>query len=412
MSNWRRWLFGLATLAVLLGLAAGGVAALGWQRWGTAGWYFHRSPTYFYRQGRELLRQGHADKAQRLALLLEADGHKDHARLLRAAAFYHQARPLLEVEDRRAAAPLLRRALTECNRVEDQAELRVEAAILMGQCLLYLQQLREAARVLQFALAEWPDSAEAHRALAAVYYDQGALLRAVPHLEEAARLEPRDGRPHRFLGHIYKDLDSKPEAVAAFQAALERDLGELFRQDVQEQLAELLTRQGNYAEALAVLDAHSRWRELPALLALRAECLLGQQRPDPARALLDEGLGTYPAAVELLRLRARLHLYDSEPQAAARLLHRALAKDPHDFASRFQLAQALEALDRKAEAAEQRRLGQQTQDYLAQLTELNRKAFNDPWDGAVRRQLAEVCQKLGKTDLAAMWLQAAQACTN
>ena len=61
------------------------------------------------------------------------------------------------------------------------------------------------------------------------------------------------------------------------------------------------------------------------------------------------------------------------------------------------------------DAAEQQRLCEQTQAYLAELTSLNEKIAERPWDGAVRTRLAEVCDKLDKPDLAAMWRQAAAA---
>src|SRR5262249_52757864 len=106
----------------------------------------------------------------------------------------------------------------------------------------------------------------------------------------------------------------------------------------------------------------------------------------------------------------KIHLAADEYPAAAGLLERAVALDKHDLVSRHQLAQAYEALGRRADAAEQRRLHEQTQRFLDELTRLNREATARPWDAAVRGCLAEVCQELGKADLAAMWRAAAGAC--
>ena len=64
---------------------------------------------------------------------------------------------------------------------------------------------------------------------------------------------------------------------------------------------------------------------------------------------------------------------------------------------------------RPKEVAEQERLLKQTQEYLAQLTSLNDAIAERPWDVAVRTRLAEICQKLDKPDLAAMWREAAAA---
>jgi thioredoxin-like negative regulator of GroEL len=112
----------------------------------------------------------------------------------------------------------------------------------------------------------------------------------------------------------------------------------------------------------------------------------------------------------LLRLRARLHLSVPEAEAAATLLERVVAIDPHDYASRYQLAQAYEALQRRSDAAEQRRLAQQTKDALVQVTNLVKEAGDKPWDGSVRARLAGLCEQLGKPELAVRWRRAADAC--
>jgi tetratricopeptide (TPR) repeat protein len=125
--------------------------------------------------------------------------------------------------------------------------------------------------------------------------------------------------------------------------------------------------------------------------------------------VLDRALADHPGTAELLRLRARIHLADQEFQPAVTLLQQALALDKHDHASRFQLAQALEFLGRRAEAAEQRRLGQQTQDDLAEVARLNRQILDNPWDAAAQRRLAAACEKLDRHDLALMWRRAAAA---
>jgi thioredoxin-like negative regulator of GroEL len=55
-------------------------------------------------------------------------------------------------------------------------------------------------------------------------------------------------------------------------------------------------------------------------------------------------------------------------------------------------------------------LADQTRARLDQLTDLNRQAMRNPWDADVRRRLAEVCEQIGRPDLAAMWRSAADAC--
>lgn len=378
----------LVSLAAVLVLAGVGV-------W----WYRVTRPDHLLRRAQDALRQGDRDQAEALLLRLEEAGHKEHACLLSA--------------DLLARTRQYDRALRELAQMGDGTEigLRVQAADLAGWCLLHLGNMGDAARHLSFVLEHQPNHLRAHQGLADIFYHLGALGQAATHFEAAARLDPNDGRPCQFLGYIHKDLDQKDEAIQAYQEALRRDLAPKAAAGVRQELAELLVSRGGYAEAEQVLDAcDPRAAEEPVLLALRAECLWGLGRREEARALLDRVLPSHPQSGELLRGRAKMHLAADEFAAAAALLERAVALDRHDLVGRHHLAQAYEALGRRADAAEQRRLHEQTTNHLDELTRLNREATQNPWDAAVRRRLAELCQQLGKTDLAAMWLEAAGAC--
>jgi predicted Zn-dependent protease len=217
--------------------------------------------------------------------------------------------------------------------------------------------------------------------------------------------------PYRFIGHIAKDLERTSEAVTAYEKALERELAAADAHDVRANLAELLVKQNQYARALQVLGDDGRMvPETPKVLALRAECLWGQGRLTDARTVLDLALPRHPDAGDLLRLRAKLHLEAGEPQAAASVLERALEIDRHDAPGRYQLAQAYERLGRRGDADRQRALLKETHTYLDEITRLTREAMASPWDASVRQRLADVCEKLNKPDLAAMWRRAAAAC--
>jgi tetratricopeptide (TPR) repeat protein len=401
MAKRKRLLVLLSALVVLLGLAA----ALG------ARWYRTTRPDYRLRCGYEALARGDRNGAERLVLLLQAGGARDHAELLRAEVLFAQAKPFLDADQPEAAAPLLRRAVEACNKISDRGEIRLQAAALTGRCFLYLHEPAQAARAFDFVVTERPEHADAHRGLAAIYYDQGALTRALQQLEEVARLDPGDGRPHRMMGHIYKELEQYDRAAAAFQEALTRRLSNDFAADARANLAECLVKEGRHAEALWTLDAcDPDARRSPNLLTLRAECLAAQGQGEEARSLLDAALSAHPSSLDLLRLRARLHREAGEVKAEAGLLERILAIDRHDYTSRYQLAQAYETLGRSAEAAEQRRLCQQTQQALAEMTKLHEEAVENPWDAGVRRRLAEICRQLDRPDQAELWLQAAAAC--
>jgi hypothetical protein len=68
-------------------------------------------------------------------------------------------------------------------------------------------------------------------------------------------------------------------------------------------------------------------------------------------------------------------------------------------------------LDRTEDAAAQRARLDESQSLVHELSTLSGEAEAKPWDAAVRLRLADVCDKLNKAELAAMWRRAASACT-
>jgi tetratricopeptide (TPR) repeat protein len=375
-------------LAVLLGLLGlGGVF-----------WYRTTRPEYLLHRGQQALAQHDVDEAERIAARLDAAGHKDHAHLLRCELFFRVHN--------------YAKAVDEFNQIQDQGDLLVEASALCGQWfLLELHRPVEAERFLRFVVSRRPDYVDAHRGLATLYYDQRAWVPAVLHLLRWAELDPRDGRAHRFMGLIYKDLDQLSPAIECYVEALRRQLAEPVVEEVKEELAECLVAQSQYERALKLLESCAQQVDNAAkLMALRAECLWGLGRETEAQTLLDHALIGHPRVPDLLRLRAKLHLHANEPQAAIPLLQRALEIDRHDYAGRYQLAQAYQAIGRTADAAEQRRLADDTKASLVQMTDLIKQASEKPWDGSVRKQLGGLCQKLDKPDLAGMWFKAAASC--
>jgi predicted Zn-dependent protease len=244
-----------------------------------------------------------------------------------------------------------------------------------------------------------------------VYYDLGAAGPALEHLRAVARLDPGDARPHWLMGQIYKDQARPAEAVACYEEALKRPLAGEPLSRVREGLAEVLLQQGDGARALQVLDGcDARHAGEPKVLALRAEALLNQARAPEAKELLGRALRLHPGALELQKARAKLHLQEGEGAEAAALLERILEAQPHDVACRYQLVQAYRMLGRPEEAAAQRARLDESQSLVHELSKLSAEAEDKPWDAALRLRLAEVCEKLERKELAAMWRRAAAAC--
>jgi tetratricopeptide (TPR) repeat protein len=397
------------TLAALLGL--GGLAGLGHARWRDAGWYFHRGPAYALRHGQTLLRSGDEDRAENVTLWLEANGFADEAALLRGEAHFwrgkkHQAAKNQELESLEYA-----KALEYFAKIRDEGDLRLDGAVLVGQCYIHLKQYKAAETALKFVLSERPDEVDAHRALAVLYYDLGALTLALSHLERVSELDVRDGRPQRLMGLIYQDMRRWDAAVPCYQEALRRELRGLDPAPVKKELAEALVRLSRYPEALEVLqDLEPAAEDVPAIEALRAESYWGQGRLAEAREVLDRALAPSPACADLYRLRAQIYLDTGEPQPAVDLLRRAVAIDPQDHASRYHLVAAYRRLGQTGLAQEQELLVEQTMKDMDEIFRLNKEATKNPWDGAVRLRLAELCDKLGQYQTAKMWRQSAAQC--
>ncbi len=365
---------------------------------GAGGWWHYTSqPEYLLRKGQAALGRGDVNAALMLVSRLEASGHADHAGLLLGEVYLRQNRHA--------------QALQEFNKIRAQGAIRLEAVACSGQCLLRLHNAFEAARCFEFVLAEQPDHVECHRGLAVVYYDQGAMDNALEHLRAVARLDPGDGRPHRLMGLIYKDLGRPAEAVFSYQEALKRPLADERLREVREELTESLLRQGDCTRALETLDGcDARDADRPAMLALRAECLLMQAKIPAAKELLDRALRIHPSALELQKPRAKLHLLDGQGQEAAVLLEQILAAQRHDVACRYQLVQAYQMLDRTEDVAAQRARLDESQSLVLELSKLSALAEANAWDAELRLRLADVCEKLDKTDLAALWRRSAAAC--
>jgi tetratricopeptide (TPR) repeat protein len=368
-------------------LACGGVGALAFEHFRIT------ASDYRLQRGLEAARAGDYANATHYADLLDAAGEGGRRHLLLAEIHFQRGQ-----FDRALAA--LRGAAVE-------GEFRVRAADLTARCLLGVGDRPAAEQAFRAFLALRPDDVDAHRFLAIIYYDQGDSGRALPHLEALARLDSADARPHRLTGLIYKDLDQWSEAVEGYREALRRHLDGPAAAEVRTELAECLLKQQQATEALEALAD----LDTPEADALRVEALLLLGRTADAEHLLDEALRkTQSQHADLQRLQAERHLAHNRPAEAARVLEPVVAAHPNDDRARYQLALAYARMGRDADAREQNRLVDQTRARLTELSDLNRAALRDPWDAGVRRRLAELCEQLGKQQLAEMWHRAAEAC--
>ena len=383
----RRTAICLAALAVLVAI---GVAA-----W----WRQAHLADYLLSRGEQLLEAGDLAGARECAERLATSGYPNHAHLLRGEALLR--------------ADKVNPAIEEINQIpEEDTSLRLKAAETFGMRFLVLQRRAEAAQMFKYVLSKNPDHLNAHRGLAAIYFDQGAASQALRHGQEWSRLSPRDGNPHRFMGVVYMDMgDNNNFAIASFKEALARELSEAHREEVKRELAEVLIRETDYAAAWEILqELGPRSQALEKTKELKGEALMKLNRPDELKAFLAEALAQFPNNTRLLWLQAHLYLDSAKPQEAADLLERALRLDRHCTRCRQLLAQAYVALGRQSDATQQIRQMEATQKLVEQLGEMTHQATEAPWDQNLRLRIASVCDQLDKFGEAANWRQAAALC--
>ncbi|MCA9052899.1 MAG: tetratricopeptide repeat protein [Planctomycetaceae bacterium] len=285
-------------------------------------------------------------------------------------------------------------------------ELQEPALRMTAQCLFQVGRVAEAESVFKQLLQVDPDHPDAHRGLAVIYYDVGAMDHALTHLAELARVDPDDYAPHRLAGRIHLDFQRYAEAAEAYRLCLERAPPPEVRREATVNRGRALLQLREYQPALELLQPLT---DDPEALALSAESHWALGESEAARTLLQQALQLAPNGRTARYLSAQMHLSDNHADDAADDLEVILAADPHDYEARHLLAQAYQQLGREADAAAARDQMQADFALFERMTELSRKAINAPDNPFVRDELADVCEQLGKTDLAEVWRNAATA---
>jgi len=297
-------------------------------------------------------------------------------------------------------------ALAMLDELPGERSLRAATLVVQGEALVGLGKPLDGEKKFLEALQLIPNMIEAHRWLAVVYYDLGAVNHAEVHLKTVAALDSTDARPLRLLGLMNKDYEVYDQAISAYQEALRRNLSPAEREEVLLELAECLMKQRDYSEALKVLEqaVPSAQRDV-----LRAECLYNQGEISAAVALLDQVLADKPDNAQALLLRADAYLINGQINQALTNLARAVELNPYDYQTRHSYAQALARSGDQAAAETQLARAEELKRLREQFSKLHEQAFENVYDPAVRRQLAQVAKQLGRDDLAEVWTKAAEA---
>jgi tetratricopeptide (TPR) repeat protein len=289
--------------------------------------------------------------------------------------------------------------------VRPEGRVRIPLMISVGNALYKTGRLADAERVFRQVEFENPDVASAHRWLVTIYHDLGAMQSVLAQLEKVVALEPEDYTAYRLKGLVYLEDFLKPrDAIDSYRKALARNPPGDQAQAIRTELARALIHINDYSGALEVLDAAG---QTAFVLGLKAECEWNMSEMDEAVRLLEHARSLDPDERVVLYLTGRFALEEGRAAEAIESFRLLLERDPHDVQTRYQLAQAYRKLgDSAAVAAELERMNE-SKALSEKLGPMFEQAILRPNDAEIRDELATLCQKLGKRELARVWKRAA-----
>ena len=331
--------------------------------------------------------------ARTIKVLRREPGFETHVNLLLGAS-------LLQTGSAEAA-------LKRLSARRPEGELRAPVLLLVAEAFYGLGRLTETELIARQLEHEQPDNVDAHRWLAAVYYDLGALNSAIKELGVVITLDPQDYQPRHLLGLIYFDSDNYADATKHYYKALELGPPPVKRREIIDDLAKVLVKLRAYRDALELLEQAS----LDAmLLALKSQCHWALGEHDLAIQILKQAEELDPDERQVLLLKGSIETEADNAEAAISPFTRHLKRDPHDFECRYRLALAYRSLGRIDRYETEIARMQESKELREQLTELGQQAADQPRNAEIRDRIADICEKLGKHELAETYRTAADSC--
>jgi Flp pilus assembly protein TadD len=323
---------------------------------------------------------------------------RDRALILRARIALERGRP------KDAVAPL--------QGVDPRGRWAAEAAFWKARTLYAAGNTPLAISWFQSALAARPTDAETLRWLAAAAYDLGDRRASLQSLKRLTAVKPDDARAWRTLALVmWSDPDAGELQLSAARVAYEKSLTlDPAQPLVQLELADVLVRMGQYAEAERQLTrCHGQVSEADRA-DLLAQCAWFRGERDRCGAIVATGLKGAPDHPGLLARQAVLEQAEGRFAEALERLDRAVSVDPYNSQWYYMRCLALRALGRRAEADRDAARSAELKTVLSTMASLCAVASEQPTEPRVRISLGRLCESIGKPSFAAMWYRAALAC--
>lgn len=296
-------------------------------------------------------------------------------------------------------------AMSLAERLSEIPVLQAECYLIAGEVFTKRLQYLAALDAFTNAAKKDPSNVRAHRWLAVVYHDTGAMNKATEHLRIVASLDPTDLRSLRFAGMIHREYEKFEDSVIDYQNALKRNPPAKVADEIRLELAESLLKLRKLEEVqqtLAAVVSKSASRS-----ALLAESLETAGQVDEAMAAAKEAL-----EMDSNHLRSRLvmgRLYNGNRQwdQSIECLQPVVAQYPAEHEPMFLLGRALISSGQEDEGKKWLAESKKFKDKFLKFSELNASAVNRPEDAALRIEIGKLAEELQKIGIARTWYLAA-----
>lgn len=195
-----------------------------------------------------------------------------------------------------------------------------------------------------------PDSPLILETLALVYMQTRRYGQAFKCLSRWHDIEPDSPEPFRWRGWVLERMNDRDAALNEYKQALARDPNHF---QVRFRLAETYLERNDPGAAAPLLE--ELWKQFPDrgdVQARLGQCRFIQGEMEEARRFLEAALKQLPDDPAVLIYLAKIDLREDPPRLAEAedLLHRAIALDPTDLETQYQLIRCLEMQGRPKEA--------------------------------------------------------------
>jgi len=355
--------------------------------------------------------------AVHLVALQQATGFEPHVHLLAGA---------LGTRVGSSNPDALDHAMNELMLAREHDDTRVPALVLIGKKLRDVQQIDQAIATLDQALLINPSYVPAHKWLAAIYYDLGAMQNAHNHLQKIADLDPYNTPSPFTMGIINQDYRRFDLAEKNYEECLSRlelltktpnklHLPRVDYQQVLVRLAQARMQLLEYDKALKTLDGALESR---MVLSLQATCLRSIDRVDEAREHLDRAIQMFidngqrsgdeeTVYQEARRLKGTMLIEEKQYPEARGILEPLCSEYPFDAKSLYKLIQVYRGLGMNKEATDKMKVYEPLRAKRQRFSDLHLEAIAQPKNANTRYELGNLALELGEFQLAFNWFKAA-----